>query len=313
MFEIGKGVVMDEANALSILAKNMPIHFDNAIDLILKCTGRVIVVGIGKSWHICKKIASTLASTGQPSFAVHPGEAQHGDLGMIVKDDVVILLSYSGASAELFAVIDYAKYLGIKTICITGNSESYIAKNVDIALVLPMLREAGSLTHAPTVSSTMMLALGDAISVSVSEKRGFADEQFKVFHPGGAIGKELLNANDIMRVGSDIPLVHTGCDIGSAMIAMSEGHVGAVGVVTEDGVLCGIVTDGDLRRNMRSDVFTMEVNKIMSKNPIWVSGNMRLKDVLNLMNTNKITVVFVCESNIPVGCIHIHDVLRALK
>ena len=303
-------IVAKEANALEILAKNIPASFQDAIDAIFVCKGKIIVVGIGKSGHIGRKIASTLASTGQSAFFLHPSEAKHGDLGMIGKEDIVIFISYSGESCELFPVIDFTKRLNILTISIVGNCESYIAVNTNIVILLPKIQEACPIGCAPTVSSTMTLAIGDAIAMTLLAKRGFSKEQFKLLHPGGSLGRGLRFAKDIMRKDDSIPLVAIGTDMKNAVLKMSECRVGAVGI-TDQQKIVGIITDGDLRRSINNDVFTKKVEEIMTKNPICITQNTLLAEILNIMENNKITLIFVIDNNnIPIGCIHIHDVLN---
>ncbi|MDR0630523.1 MAG: KpsF/GutQ family sugar-phosphate isomerase, partial [Holosporales bacterium] len=241
-------VILEEAEGLKALAYSLPDNFLDAIELIFNATGSLVISGVGKSGHIGRKIASTMASMGQRSFFLHPSEACHGDLGMIDADDILLLISYSGESSELFPVVDFAKRFGNKIISISKNADSPLANNSDIALILPDLKEACLLGVAPTVSSTVTLALGDALAVSLLSKRGLTKEQFKAFHPGGAIGKTLSSVFDIMR--QDIPIVTSGESMQKGILTMSQFSLGCVGVVDGNGKLVGMITDGDLRRNM---------------------------------------------------------------
>lgn len=305
--EEAKKVIIDEAKALEVLANNLPTFFTNAVDLISASSGRLVVSGIGKSGHIGRKISSTMASLGQKSFFLHPSEAQHGDLGMLDKNDVLLLISYSGESAELLPVIDFAKRLGIKIISITKNKTSTLATNSDVPLILPDMKEAGSFGIAPTVSSTNTLALGDALAMALLSKRGFSKEQFKMLHPGGSLGKGLSLIFDIMH--RDMPIVSAQNDMQKAIITMTKFGFGCVGVIDNDE-LVGIITDGDLRRKMSVDLLSKKVMDIMTKNPITVSKNILASELLCVMEDRRITNVFVTDDRQkPVGLIHIHDLL----
>lgn len=305
--EEAKKVIIDEAKALEVLANNLPTFFTDAVDLISASSGRLVVSGIGKSGHIGRKISSTMASLGQKSFFLHPSEAQHGDLGMLDKNDVLLLISYSGESAELLPVIDFAKRFGIKIISITKNKTSTLATNSDVPLILPDMKEAGSFGIAPTVSSTNTLALGDALAMALLSKRGFSKEQFKMLHPGGSLGKGLSLIFDIMH--RDMPIVSAQDDMQKAIITMTKFGFGCVGVIDNDE-LVGIITDGDLRRKMSVDLLSKKVMDIMTKNPITVSKNILASELLCVMEDRRITNVFVTDDRQkPVGLIHIHDLL----
>lgn len=305
--EEAKKVIIDEAKALEVLANNLPTFFTDAVDLISASSGRLVVSGIGKSGHIGRKISSTMASLGQKSFFLHPSEAQHGDLGMLDKNDVLLLISYSGESAELLPVIDFAKRFGIKIISITKNKTSTLATNSDVPLILPDMKEAGSFGIAPTVSSTNTLALGDALAMALLSKRGFSKEQFKMLHPGGSLGKGLSLIFDIMH--RDMPIVSAQNDMQKAIITMTKFGFGCVGVIDNDE-LVGIITDGDLRRKMSVDLLSKKVMDIMTKNPITVSKNILASELLCVMEDRRITNVFVTDDRQkPVGLIHIHDLL----
>ncbi|MDR2074711.1 MAG: KpsF/GutQ family sugar-phosphate isomerase [Holosporales bacterium] len=311
--EYGRQVIEEEAEGLRILSENMPSSFLDAINAIYECDGRLIVTGIGKSGHIGRKISSTMSSTGQKSFFIHPSEAHHGDLGMIDSNDVLLLISCSGEARELFPVIEYAKRIGVKTISITKNIKSNLAQNTDIVLYLPDIPEGcSSIGCLPTVSSTMTLALGDAIAVSLLSMRGFTNEQFKALHPGGAIGYRLTTVHEVMHKNDEIPLVNNGSLMKNTIIIMSEKGLGCVGVIDQhSSKMMGIITDGDLRRHMSDHILSKNVEDVMTKNPVCIRNNMLLSEVLHIMENRKITCVFVLnEDEIPIGCVHIHDILQ---
>ena len=306
--EEAKRVILEEAKALEILAENLPEFFKEAVELIANSDGRLVVSGIGKSGHIGRKISSTMASLGQKSFFLHPSEAQHGDLGMLDKRDVLLLISYSGEAIELLPVINFAKRFGIKIISITKSNNSTLAKNSDIALILPNMKEAGSFGIAPTVSSTNTLALGDALAMALLSKRGFTTEQFRMLHPGGALGKGLSLIFDIMH--KEIPLVESGKNMQDALITMTKFGFGCVGIIDKNHVLVGMITDGDLRRHMSDDLLTKSVDDIMTKDPIIIDKNIIASELIHTMEEKKITNVFVIDENKkPKGLIHIHDLL----
>lgn len=308
IFEEAKRVVNEEAEALKLLSNNLPKNFEEAVEAIYESAGRLVVCGIGKSGHIGRKISSTMSSLGQKSFFMHPSEAQHGDLGMLDSKDVLLLISYSGESPELLPVIDFAKRSGIKIISITKNSSSSLSKNSNISLNLPDVKEACPLGIAPTVSSTMTLALGDALAVSLLTKRGFSKEQFKRLHPGGALGKSLSFVFEIMH--QEMPLVNSDDSMQNGIIAMTQFGFGCVGAVDKNQKLVGIITDGDLRRNMSSDLLSKKVSDIMTKNPITIKNNMLVSELLFLMEKKRITNIFVLNDlDIPIGIVHIHDIL----
>lgn len=303
-----KRVIIEEAKALELLAENLPIQFEEAVKMIVNSKGRLVVSGIGKSGHIGRKISSTMSSLGQKSFFLHPSEAHHGDLGMLDKNDILLLISYSGEALELLPVIDFAKRFGIKIISISKNNETTLAKNSDISLNLPKIKEACPLGVAPTVSSTTTLALGDALAIALLSKRGFTKEQFKILHPGGALGKTLSSVFDIMH--KKIPLVESGVNMQEALITMSEFGFGCVGIIDVAGKLIGIVTDGDLRRNMCNDLLQKEVDKIMTKSPITINRNIPVSELLHIMEDKKITNIYVIDSDKkPIGLVHIHDII----
>ncbi len=303
-----KRVIIEESNALRLLAENLPTQFEKAIELIFDSKGRLVVSGIGKSGHIGRKISSTMSSLGQKSFFLHPSEAHHGDLGMLDKNDILLLISYSGEALELIPVIDFAKRFGIKIISISKNNETTLAKNSDISLSLPSIKEACPLGVAPTVSSTTTLALGDALAIALLSKRGFTKEQFKILHPGGALSKTLSSVFDIMH--KKIPLMKTGSNMQEALITMSEFGFGCVGIVDNTGKLIGIITDGDLRRNMCNDLLQKEADQIMTKSPITIDRNIPVSELLHIMESKKITNIYVLNSDKkPIGLVHIHDII----
>jgi arabinose-5-phosphate isomerase len=303
-------VIKEEEKSLELLARSLPSNFEDAINLIYNSNGRLIVSGIGKSGLIGRKIASTLASTGQRSFFMHPSEAHHGDLGMIANEDILFLISNSGESIELFPVIEFAKRYGNKIISISKNSNSTLATKSDIAMCLPNFREACPIGVAPTVSSTMTLALGDAIAIVLLKKRGFTIEQFKALHPGGAIGKKLSFIRDIMR--TRMPLTNLEDGMPNVIIVMSEVGLGCAGIVDENGELSGIITDGDLRRHMSSDLLTKRIEEIMTRNPITITDDILCSEALHIMEDRKITSLFVIDhdTNTPIGIVHLHDIVE---
>ena len=267
---------------------------------------------MGKSGHIARKIAATLASTGAPSQFVHPAEASHGDLGMITRDDAILALSWSGESAELLTVISYAKRFAIPLIAITAEAASALATAATLTLLLPKAEEAcPNGLAAPTTSTTMQLALGDALAVALLERRGFTPSDFRVFHPGGKLGAMLRHVGDIMHKGEELPLVRAETPMTQALIEMSRKSLGCLGIVDGAGTLVGIVTDGDLRRHMGPDLLEKHVADIMNTTPKIVAPTMLVTEALNFLNEKKITSLFVVENGKPVGLVHIHDFLRA--
>ena len=303
-----KKVIRDESRALEVLANELPDRFSDAVQVISTAKGRLVISGIGKSGHIGRKISSTMASLGQKSFFIHPSEAQHGDLGMLDKQDILLLISYSGEAVELIPVIKFAKRFGNKIISITKNKNSTLANSSDIPLILPDLGEAGSFGIAPTISSTNTLALGDALAMALLSHRGFTKEQFRMLHPGGALGRGLSLIFDIMH--RKIPLVRNGDIMQNTLVEMTKYGFGCVGVVDDAGKLAGIVTDGDLRRKMSADILTKPVAEIMTKNPISVNKNITASELLHIMEEKKITNVFVLDdTEKPIGLVHIHDLL----
>jgi arabinose-5-phosphate isomerase len=285
--------------------------FRATVAAILGMRGRVVVTGIGKSGHIGRKIAATLASTGTPAHFVHAGEAGHGDLGMILSDDVVIALSWSGETPELAALIDYAARFSVRIVAITSEPGSALARAADPALVLPKAREACPNGLAPTTSSLMQLALGDALAVALLEARGFSARDFRAFHPGGRLGAQLKLARDLMHSGEALPVVAPGAAIAAAVEAITAKGFGATLVVDAEGRLAGIVTDGDMRRALARKAVDGPVSGIMSASPRTLPPDALAADALALMNEAKITAVVIVEDGRPLGLVHLHDLLRA--
>jgi arabinose-5-phosphate isomerase len=283
--------------------------FVAAVEKIRSGAGRVIVSGMGKSGHVGRKLAATLASTGTPAYFVHPAEASHGDLGMISRDDVIVALSWSGETAELKDLIDYAKRFRVALIAITSRADSTLAQAADISLVLPPAKEACPLGLAPTTSTLMQLALGDALAVTLFESRGFTALDFKSLHPGGRLGANLTFVRDVMHRGDKVPLVERGARMSDALMEMSAKGFGCVGV-TGDGRLIGIITDGDLRRHMHDGLLANAVDSVMTKNPKSVRPEQLAAEALELLNAGKVTALFVVDDRRPVGLVHVHDLLR---
>jgi arabinose-5-phosphate isomerase len=293
------------------IADGLGASFVAAVDKIRNARGRLIVTGMGKSGHIARKIAATLASTGTPAFFVHAGDASHGDLGMITSDDVMLVLSWSGETGELRSLIDYSRRFGIALIAVTVNAESTLGKAADIVLTLPQAREACPHNLAPTTSTLMQLALGDALSIALLESRGFTAIDFGVFHPGGKLGAALKFVRDVMHPGNAIPLTALGAPMSKAIVEMSAKGFGCVAVVDSTGKLAGMVTDGDLRRHMRDDLLRVPVDEVMTASPKTVRPDQLASEALQLLNASKITALIVVEHNKPVGIVHFHDLLRA--
>jgi len=308
-----KRVLMAEADALRVLSENIPPDFGRVLSLILNLNlrGRVIVSGIGKSGHIGRKISATLTSTGTPSYFVHAAEASHGDLGMITHDDVCILLSNSGETIELKDILAYTRRFSIPLIAISSQQNSTLVRSADYTLLLPDIPEACPNGLAPTTSSTLMLALGDALAVALIEARGFASEDFREFHPGGKLGAQLARCDELMHLEAELPLVSPDTPMSETLIAMTSKGFGIAIVVNHEGGLVGVVTDGDLRRNM-ADLMTHRAGEIANPTPVTAHPDMLAAQALSLMNERKISALLVVDkSRCPVGILHIHDLLRA--
>ena len=282
-----------------------------AVRLMLSRTGRCVVTGMGKSGHIGRKIAATLASTGTASLFVHPGEASHGDLGMIMPQDVVLALSWSGETPELASIIAYARRFGVALVAITGGVTSQLARAADHALVLPRMAEACPNGLAPTTSTTMQLALGDAFAMCLLDARGFSPSDFRVFHPGGKLGAQLLRARELMHHGDDLPLVPLDASLSEMILVMTSRRSGLGGVVDEAGRLVGVLTDGDMRRAFAQGMVDRPVKAAMSATPRIASPDAMAADLVKMMNESRITSLFVVSEERPIGILHLHDLLRA--
>ncbi len=308
-----RSVLANEADALLRLADALDGQFSAVVDCLLAVTGRVVATGMGKSGHVARKIAATLASTGTPALYVHPGEASHGDLGMIAPGDAVLALSNSGETQELGDVIAYAKRHGIPLIAITGVADSTLGRAATNALVLPPIEEACPMGLAPTTSTTMMMALGDALAVAALERRGFTPDRFRGFHPGGKLGRVLVTVSELMHGGDALPLIDAESTMADALIAMTAKGFGCVGVIDATARLVGIVTDGDLRRHMGPGLPAQPVRAVMTANPKTIAPQALGVEALRAMNApdRRVTALFVVEDGRPVGLVHIHDLLRA--
>lgn len=308
-------VIDIEKQAITEIAQYINDDFSNACQTIFNCTGRTIVIGMGKSGHIGNKIAATLASTGTPAFFVHPGEASHGDLGMITKDDVVLLISNSGETSEVVNIIPVIKRIGAKTIAMTGNSNSSMAKLSDIHLCIAVTKEACPLGLAPTASTTATLVMGDALAVALLEAREFTADDFALSHPGGALGKRLLlTLNDIMHKEEQVPVIQTGNLIKDALFEISSKCLGMTAIVNEQGVLVGIFTDGDLRRiiEQKLDLHSAKIDDAMTVNCTTANANMLAAEALNIMENKRINgLIVVDEHNKPIGALNMQDLLKA--
>ncbi len=300
-----------EADALRALAASLDERFTGAIDLLRKTQGRVIVSGMGKSGHVARKIAATLASTGTPAQFVHPAEASHGDLGMITAMDAVLALSNSGETSELADLLAHAKRFAIPLIAITAGANSTLAQMADVALTLPPVAEACPMGLAPTTSTTLMLALGDALAVALLERKGFTADHFRVLHPGGKLGKQLLRVGALMHSGEEMPLIALGASMREALILMTEKTFGCAIVIDADGRVAGIITDGDLRRHMSEHLLHRQVEQIMNQAPKIIRPAALAVEALGIMNERKVTQLVVVEDQMPIGIIRMHDILRA--
>jgi arabinose-5-phosphate isomerase len=299
--------------ALSASASGLAAQFDAAVELITRATGRLIVTGMGKSGHVGRKIAATLASTGTPAYFVHPGEASHGDLGMIQSGDAILALSWSGETAELADIITYSRRYGIALVAITSGADSALGSEADVCLCLPKSEEACPNGLAPTTSTTMQLAMGDALAVALLESRGFTAQDFRLFHPGGKLGARLSFVRDVMHKDDEVPLVVNTSRMEKAVIEMTSKRFGCVGVTDSAGALVGIITDGDLRRHMKTsnDLLSESVETVMTKKPMTVKADTMAAEVLALLNETKRSVVLVVDdAHKPVGIVHLHDLYR---
>jgi arabinose-5-phosphate isomerase len=307
---VGRRVLAVEAEALLKQADSLDSAFARAVELLDRSGGRIVCMGVGKSGHVARKIAATLASTGSPAMFVHPAEASHGDLGMINGQDMILMLSKSGEVRELGDTLAYAKRFAIPVVAITGAADSPLGRGADVVLLLSDSAEATGEVNAPTTSTTLQMALGDALAAALVERRGFTVRDFRVFHPGGKIGAMLRTAGDLMHVGRELPLVAPDAPMPEALLVMTEKRFGCVGVQDADGCLEGLITDGDIRRHM-DGLMGHTAGEVMTAAPKTIAPGALAAEALKLMNDSQITVLFVVEDARPVGILHIHDLLRA--
>jgi arabinose-5-phosphate isomerase len=306
VLQFGREILHDEARALDALADSLDGPFEEAVRLIIGCHGKLIVSGLGKSGHVARKIAATFASTGTTATFLHLAEAIHGDLGMASHGDVAILISQSGETAELEPVIDHFRHVGIPIVAITGNGASMLAEAAAAALVLPHWPEVGPESVAPTTSTTMTLALGDALAMTVMRQKGFTRADFGRLHPGGALGARLKPVSRLMHGGDSMPLIREGASIHDVIVEISVKRLGIVGVTDEEGHLVGVITDGDLRRNIERGL-DHAASEFMTRHPKTIGPDALIDDAITLFEENKITALFVVDGTTPVGVLHIHD------
>ncbi len=307
--EYAKSVFIEEEAGLAAFRETLDENFTRALDLLCRKNGHVIVSGMGKPGHIGRKISATMASTGTPSFFLHPAEASHGDMGEISKEDVLLVLSLSGNTQELIPMLSYANRFGIDIVAITANPDSVLAKSAKCVILMPKIKEACPYNLAPTTTTTMMIAVGDALALCLLKRKEFNREDFKQLHPGGALGKRLLMVKDLMH--TDVPVVSENDLMKSVLVEMTQKAFGCACVVNRGGVVVGIITDGDLRRGISENFLNMKASEIMSRNPKTIPENMFAQEATKLMNDYKITSLFITDNGIPKGIIHIHDCLRA--
>jgi arabinose-5-phosphate isomerase len=309
---VARRVIRAEIDGLEQLARALDGSFGAALDLCAAARGRLVVTGIGKSGHVARKIAATLASTGTPAQFVHPAEASHGDLGMIGVEDVILALSNSGESAELADILAYSRRFEIPLVAITGGRGSTLAAAADVLLTLPRAAEACPMGLAPTTSTTIMMAVGDALAIALLERKGFSSTDFQRFHPGGRLGRRLLRVGDIMHADENVPLVPPDAPMSEAILVMTAKSFGCVGICDGDGRLVGVITDGDLRRHMDDGLLGRTVTEIMHRNPKTITAGHLAVEALGLMNRFAITALFVVDDGLrPAGFLHMHDCLRA--
>ncbi|MEO9971500.1 MAG: KpsF/GutQ family sugar-phosphate isomerase [Hyphomonadaceae bacterium] len=309
--EVGRRIIDLEAKALQALSGSLGATFNTVIDTLLVLEGCLIVSGMGKSGHIGRKIAATLSSTGTPAIYIHPAEASHGDLGMVGPKDAVLALSRSGETSELGDLLAHTGQLGIPLLAITSKAGSTLARTADHALILPDMDEACPVTSAPTTSTTMMLALGDAIAVTLLERKSFTQEDFKRFHPGGNLGAMLSTVGDLMRTGDALPLVPIGTEMSKALEIMGQKQLGCLGVLAADGTLAGMITDGDVRRIVANNKIFAYIDEAMKPDPYILSSDMRARHAVAALNEREISQAFILQKRRPIGIVHMHDFLRA--
>lgn len=307
-----RDVMRQEAQAILAKADALGADFEQAMDLILNTKGRLIITGMGKSGHIGAKLAATFASTGTPSFFVHPGEASHGDLGMISEDDVVMALSHSGGTRELGDVLAYCNRFDVPLIAITGKTESLLGKAATVVLLDDVDQEACPLNLAPTTSTSVTLAMGDALAVACMHHRGFKEEDFARYHPGGKLGSRLSRVNEIMLTNNQLPIAKITDKMDAVVLEMTGKNLGSVGIVDDAGILKGIITDGDFKRHLDSEIFTKTAADVMTANPKTIEGDVMATAAVQLMQDNNITALFVKdETGCPTGYLQIHHCLQA--
>jgi arabinose-5-phosphate isomerase len=312
--DVAREVLMTEAAGLRALAAGLGAEFSRAVDRLADAGGRIVVSGMGKSGHVARKIAATFASTGTPALFVHPAEASHGDLGMILPGDAILALSNSGETAELADIVAHVRRFGLPLVAITARPDSTLAQAADVALLLPQSAEACPMGLAPTTSTTMQMALGDALAVALLTRRGFTEADFRRIHPGGRLGARLRRVRDLMHAGEAIPLAEAGMPMDRALVLMTEKRFGCLGVTGRDGALLGIITDGDLRRAMGPDLLTRPVDEVMTRSPRTIGPDALAAEALHAMNAHQrpVTALFVVDlSGKVTGILHIHDLLRA--
>jgi arabinose-5-phosphate isomerase len=307
---VGQKVIEQEASSLLLLGKSLTNSFCTAVDLIIGLRGRLIVSGVGKSGHIGRKIASTFTSTGTPAFYLHPSEASHGDLGIIRSDDLAVVLSRSGESSELQDMLIYCKQRSVPVISVTTNSQSMLAKASTCTIIIPNIQEACPLGLAPTTSTIMMLAIGDSLAAACTELKSFTKSDFKVFHPAGKLGLNLLTVSELMHTGEKLPLVCSDATLSHAILEITRCRFGCVGITDVYGYLIGVFTDGDLRRSLGSVELTQPISSLMVRNPSVLDHNAFGIEAAEIFRNRRIPSVFICEAGKPIGILHIHDLLQ---
>lgn len=311
---VARRVLAAEVAGLRALSASLDGAFARAVDVLAGCTGRVAVSGMGKSGHVGRKVAATFASTGTPALFVHPAEASHGDLGMIVRGDAALALSNSGETAELADLVAHCRRFGVPLVAVTGRAASALARAADVALVLPASPEACPMGLAPTTSTTMQLALGDALAVALLTRRGFTASDYRVYHPGGKLGAKLKRVRDLMHTGDAVPLGPADTPMDRALLVMTGKGFGCLGALDEAGRLVGVLTDGDLRRGMGPDLLSRRVAELMNREPRTIDADALAGDALRAMNegARRVTSLFVVDADgRPLGILHVHDLLRA--
>ncbi len=306
------GLEIDGLKALDTLLRDgLGASFAAAVDTIRAIPGRVVVTGMGKSGHVGRKIAATLASTGTPAFFVHPGEASHGDLGMVTAADAILALSWSGETRELAAIMSYSRRFRVPLIAVTAKPSSALGRAADILFALPAVKEACPHGLAPTTSTLIQMALGDALAIALLESRGFTAGEFSVFHPGGRLGASLQFVSDLMHTGERLPLAPVGTPMSEAIVSMTQKGFGCLGITDPAGNLVGIITDGDLRRHLTDGLLDLNVEDVMTRSPKTVAPDVMVQAALDIVNSSEITTIFVVEDGRPIGIVHMHDFLRA--